>query len=148
MCKKKSHHDFLIQRQKWNCLVCSCLNYPSCPFWQRVNIYPFFQPCLQNVEILKASEINGIHSSSCSLYPPLAKKFAAKHTHTQSSGKVSFLEIKARAAAWELPTSNRESTIRETVCLQAWIQPNKEHISFLNRLLPFCKQPPQAEIYP
>lgn len=54
------------------------------------------------------------------LFTPLAKKFAAKHTHTLSSSKVSFLEIKARAAAWELPTSNGESTIRETECLQAY----------------------------
>lgn len=56
------------------------------------------------------------------LFTPLAKKFAAKHTPTQSSSEVSLLEIKARAAAWELPTSNGESTIRETACLQAWIQ--------------------------
>lgn len=53
------------------------------------------------------------------LFTPLWQRNLLQNIPTHSSGKVSFLEIKikARAAAWELPTSNRESTIRETMCL-------------------------------
>lgn len=76
---------------------------------------------LYSLESLEASQINEIHSFSYSLCP-CGKKFAAKHTHIHIFNKVNFLEIIARTATWELPTYNRESNIRETVCLQAWIQ--------------------------
>lgn len=93
---------------------------PCSPFWQWEQHLPFSSHRCPLESIKPGGFRNKCNIQLFILSLPLWQRILLqKHTYIHTFNKVSFIETIARTVAWELSTYNRDSNIRETICLQA-----------------------------